>query len=116
MVPIRPATPDDVDAVTELVVGAYAHYVPRIGREPAPMTVDYREVVAHEGLWVAADASDIVGVIAFEAAADHLLIGNVAVAPNRQREGIGSELLAFAEQRAADLGLKEIRLYTNVPG
>ena len=38
---IRPALPSDLDAVRHCVLQAYALYVPRMGREPAPMTADY---------------------------------------------------------------------------
>ena len=37
---IRPAGPDDLDAVRRIARAAYAPYVPRIGREPAPMVAD----------------------------------------------------------------------------
>ncbi len=38
---IRPAGPDDLDAVRRIARAAYAPYVPRIGREPAPMVADF---------------------------------------------------------------------------
>ena len=47
-------------------------------------------------------------------AADHLLLENVAVDPDRQGQGIGRALIDLAEQPARDLGVAEIRLYTNV--
>ncbi len=45
--------------------------------------------------------------------ADHLLVHNVAVTPERQGEGIGRALLDFAADRARGLGLPELRLYTH---
>ena len=39
---IVPATPGDAGAVAGCVRAAYAGYVERIGREPAPMAADYR--------------------------------------------------------------------------
>ena len=36
------------------------------------------------------------------------------MAPGRQGEGIGRALLALAEERAKELGLPEVRLYTHV--
>jgi len=44
---------------------------------------------------------------------DHLLVENVAVDPAMQGRGLGRELMAFAERRAAELELPELRLYTN---
>jgi ribosomal protein S18 acetylase RimI-like enzyme len=42
-----------------------------------------------------------------------LLLENVAVLPTAQGRGIGSRLLALAEDQARGLRLCEIRLYTN---
>ena len=38
---------------------------------------------------------------------------NLAVRPADQGRGVGRRLLTLAEQRARDLGLAELRLYTN---
>jgi ribosomal protein S18 acetylase RimI-like enzyme len=46
-------------------------------------------------------------------AEDHLFVDNVAVAPGQQGRGLGRELVAFAEEKAAEHGLPEVRLYTN---
>lgn len=43
---IRPATADDVADIRRVVNSAYLRHVPRIGRDPAPMSVDYGRVVA----------------------------------------------------------------------
>jgi ribosomal protein S18 acetylase RimI-like enzyme len=45
--------------------------------------------------------------------ADHLLIVNIAVAPNHQGRGHGRALMAHAEEVARTLNLSEMRLYTN---
>jgi hypothetical protein len=42
-VALRPGTADDADAIRALTREAYARWVPIIGREPMPMTVDYHE-------------------------------------------------------------------------
>ena len=44
---------------------------------------------------------------------EHLLIENVAVAPEFQGRGLGRKLMAHAEQIAASSGFGETRLYTN---
>jgi GNAT superfamily N-acetyltransferase len=44
---------------------------------------------------------------------DHLLLDNVAVAPDAQGMGIGAQLLRLADETAARSGLGEIRLFTN---
>lgn len=113
MIDIRPATAADVPAVRDLVATAYAHYVPRIGREPAPMTADYAAVVSAGSAWVAETDGRLAGLVVLVPRPDHLLLENVAVAPGMQGRGVGSLLLAFADERARALGLPEIRLYTH---
>jgi len=92
---------------------AYAHYVPRIGGEPAPMTADYDQVIARGQAWVAEQRGQLVGLLVLVSADDHLLLENIAVAPHQQGSGIGALLLNKAEDQAHASGLPEIRLYTN---
>jgi ribosomal protein S18 acetylase RimI-like enzyme len=110
---IRPAAAADVPAIAALVRAAYAMYVPRIGRQPAPVTADHAALVAAGRVWVAEVAGEIAGVIVLIPRADHLLVENVAVAPAMQGRGIGRALMTQAEERAAAAGLAELRLYTN---
>jgi len=93
---------------------AFGHYVERIGMRPVPMDADYDAAVAGGDTWVADDGGQIVGLLILVPGDDHVLVENVAVDPGRQGEGIGRALLAFAEQRAAELGVSEMRLYTHV--
>ena len=111
---IRPATVADVAAIEDVVKTAYTRYVSRIGREPAPMTVDYRTVVAAtEQAWVLIDGGELVGLIVTIVESDHLLIENVAISPAAQGRGYGRLLLGYAEQLAQERGLPQTRLYTN---
>jgi ribosomal protein S18 acetylase RimI-like enzyme len=98
----------------ELVEAAYRMYVPRIGREPVPMTADYDEIARSGRAWIAEVHARVVGVLVLETAEDHLLVENLAVAPPYQNVGVGSRLLRFAEDQARARGLPEVRLYTHV--
>ncbi len=110
---IRRATPADVATIVELVQRAYRHYVARIGVRPRPMDADYAELVAVHRVWVAVDATVIVGTIVLIAEQDHLEVGNVAVDPQYQGNGVGRALLAFAEDEARRGGVREVRLFTH---
>jgi N-acetylglutamate synthase-like GNAT family acetyltransferase len=110
---IRPAVHADVPAIAALVRDAYALYVPRIGRQPAPVTADHAGLVAAGRTSVAEVDGAIAGVIVLIPAEDHLLVENVAVAPALQGRGLGGELMRYAERRATELGVQELRLYTN---
>lgn len=119
------AEPGDLAAVVALVRAAYSPYVERIGREPAPMSDDYRALIAAGRVTLAhptahrtaasdtPPAPDILGLLVTQAFTDHLLIENIAVAPHAQGLGVGSLLLEHAYAEARSLGLAEVRLYTN---
>ncbi len=110
---LRRARTEDAPAVTALVRRAYDKYVARIGREPKPMTADYRAAIAAHQLWVHEEAGTLIAVLELIPAADHMLIENVAVELSEQGRGIGRRLMAFAEVEARRQGLPEMRLYTN---
>jgi ribosomal protein S18 acetylase RimI-like enzyme len=113
-VAVRPATGVDVDAVSQVTRGAYAIYVPRIGREPAPMTADTAALVDAGEVWVAEDATgEVVGALVVRPTRAALLLESVAVAPAHQGRGIGRQLVAHAEELARREGLGAVELYTN---
>ena len=110
---IRPAEAQDAAAVSECVRMAYAKYVERIGREPAPMLADYEAMIGAGEAWVLTGNGEMLGVLAMRPDEDYLFVETVAVRPDRQGKGRGRRLMAFAEEKARKLGLPEIRLYTN---
>ena len=113
MAAIRPAAPDDAARIQAIVEQAYAVYVPRIGKKPGPMLEDYRARVAEGVVWVAEADGAVAGVLVLLTERDHLLLDNVAVAPEAHGRGIGRQLIAFAEDEARRRGFAEIRLYTH---
>ena len=113
VIDIRPAGATDVDAIQTIAEAAYEGYVPRVGGRPAPMDADYDDAVGRGNVWVATDAGFVVGLLVIIPHSDHLLLENIAVTPTAQGRGIGSQLLAFAEDSARGRGLDEIRLYTH---
>jgi len=111
---IRPATPADVAAITRIVDVAYAPYVPRMGRKPAPMLDDHAARVRRGEAWVLEAEGSVAGVLVLIEAPDHLLLDNVAVDPAHRGAGLGRALLQFTEAEAIRRGHAEVRLYTNV--
>jgi ribosomal protein S18 acetylase RimI-like enzyme len=110
---IRPAHESEADAISALVERAYEPWVKRVGRRPAPMDEDYGELVRSGTVRVAEDRG-IAGIVVFQEGPRHLTVENVAVAPERQGEGVGRALLDHAEVQARIDGLSELRLHTNV--
>jgi GNAT superfamily N-acetyltransferase len=102
-----------VDVLRAIAAAAYRQYIPRIGQRPAPMTADYAQAVRDRQAWAAIENGAIVGFAILIPQPGCLLLDNVAVRPAAQGHGVGTRLLALAEDHARRLGLSEIRLYTN---
>ena len=110
---IRRATTADLADLRQLITDAYTKYIERIGRPPAPMTADYAAALGHSRVWVLESGDVIVGALVTEGRGNHLLLETIAVASSAQGSGYGRLLLDRAEGDAAELGLTEVRLYTN---
>jgi GNAT superfamily N-acetyltransferase len=110
---VRAATVADVSVVRQIVEEAYGHYIPRIGKPPAPMLDDYAARISEGVVWVIEEGSGVMGIIVLKPQPECLLLDNIAVAPARQGSGLGRRLLAFAEAEAMHHGYREIRLYTH---
>jgi GNAT superfamily N-acetyltransferase len=109
---VRAAVADDLAAIEHIVRTAYAPWVRSIGVRPAPLDSDYAELISRGVVFVHGD-DEPNGVIVLVPEEDVLLIENVAVRPDRQGEGIGRALLAFAELTALRGGRPAVRLYTH---
>ncbi len=110
---IRKAEPRDVEAITACAVQAYAIYVPRIGKKPAPMVADFQTQIDEGKVDVLIKESDLRGFIVHYPCDDHVHIENVALLPADQGKGYGRTLIAFAEDRARQQGFDRVELYTN---
>ena len=110
---LRIATASDCDDVKACAAEAYALYVPRMGRKPAPMVADFAAPIAAGHVHVAAADDAFAGFIVLYPRGDHIHVENVAIYPAVQGRGIGKALLAFAETEAKRQGLAAIELYTN---
>ncbi|WP_225822182.1 GNAT family N-acetyltransferase [Streptomyces naphthomycinicus] len=108
---IRPAVAADVPAVAAVTDAAYRHYIERIGVVPQPMEADHASDVAAGKVFVTGEP--VVGLVVVEAFADHLFLDSIAVRPAAHGTGVGRRLLRFVDARARELGLDEVRLYTN---
>ena len=112
-VTVRTATLADAEAIGALVRQAYAKWVAVIGREPLPMTVDYRRAVLDHRFDLLHAGDHLAALIETTPQGEALLIVNVAVRPAFQGRGFGVRLLVLAEDLARASRLSMIRLYTN---
>lgn len=110
---IRTASLDDVPRIRAIARAAYAKYVPRIGRDPAPMAADYEgEVAAHRVVVINLDGS-VSGYMVAWPEADGYFIDNIGVEPQAQGKSLGGRLIKHAAVEAHRLRLPALRLYTN---
>jgi hypothetical protein len=60
---------------------------------------------------VICEVDQVLGYVAICRNADHLFVDTVAVLPSHHGQGLGSQLLAFAEREASRLKLPSVRLF-----
>lgn len=111
---VRLATSIDVPAITTIAEAAYAPYVPRMGRKPAPMVADFTAHVDRGEVYVLEAGGTAVGYMVTYEQEGGQFIENVAVDPARHGLGLGRCLIAFAEVQARDAELARLFLYTNI--
>jgi RimJ/RimL family protein N-acetyltransferase len=109
---LRLVRPDDLAALGELQRTAYAPNRAVLGVEPLPLQLDYDSILGHYEAWIVDGEGGLAGALILDPYPDHLLIWSLATDPSAQRQGIGKRLLAAAEERARQLGLDTLRLYT----
>ena len=110
---LRQAALPDAGAITALVRAAYGKWVPVIGREPMPMRVDYAAALGRHRFDLLEAHGTLVGLIETLQHPDHLWIENLAVHPDWQGRGLGTQLLDQAEALARAVGCPALRLLTN---
>lgn len=111
---LRPARADEHEAVAAVVDAAYSKWIERLGRKPAPMLDDYAELIGRGVVYVLPDDDDNIRALIVTWVQDgYQWIDNLAVLPTEQGGGIGQKLIAFAEDRAREASLNEVRLLTN---
>ncbi|MEJ8845034.1 GNAT family N-acetyltransferase [Variovorax rhizosphaerae] len=112
-VKVRAARADDAAAAAACVHAAFECYVPRIGRPPAPMLLDYPAAIAQHQVWVAELEGEVVGVLVQYETGDGFYIDTVAASPHTHGTGVGRALLVFAEAEARARGHGSLYLCTN---
>jgi ribosomal protein S18 acetylase RimI-like enzyme len=111
---IRIAHLDEGPILSALVEAAYTLYIPRIGAKPGPMLEDYADLCARGLASVLEQDGVVMGLLVLIDCTDHLLLDNIAIAPQAQGQGFGRILVTFAEEEAIRRGFSEIRLYTHI--
>ena len=109
----RQALASDLPDIQECARRAYAQYVKRMGKEPAPMNADFKVPIAEGHVVVATCASQFTGYVFFYPESDYMLLENIAVLPEHAGRGIGKHLIQHVERTAREGGYEAVVLYTN---
>ena len=106
---IRKANSSDLPAIAacaELAFGA------AILRTDPTSDGDLASRILEGSIYVIGLNNSVLGYIALLPLADHVFVDTVAVLPKHHSEGLGSQLLSFAESEALRLDLRSVRLFT----
>jgi GNAT superfamily N-acetyltransferase len=113
---IRPISVDDAGEVLTLQRAAFvqeALIYDTVDMPPLTQTLDEVRGELEENLGcVALDGQRMVGCVRARVDGDLLLVGRIAIAPDQQGAGLGTELLAAVEQRGREAGATTAELFT----
>ena len=112
---IRKACPADADGLASCMKSAYTPYLERMaGQHLPPMDVDYLSEIKSYPTWVVEAGEEIIGGLIMVFDSKKASIGNIAVNPSFQGQGIGGALLKLAEREAIEKSFTDLYLATHV--
>jgi len=115
-VEIRLGTPDDAEAVSNLLLGAFlpfkAEYTDGAFEFTTPTADVIRERFGDGPIWIAIRDGVAVGTVSGLPEADRFYIRSMAIDPLAQRSGVGQRLLETLETHARENGFERLYLYT----
>ncbi|MCU0986937.1 MAG: GNAT family N-acetyltransferase [Acetobacteraceae bacterium] len=111
--PIRPARPDEGEALAALLRVSFTPYARALGREVTPAAYA-RLAEAHRNgdVHVAEQEGALAGLVALMRHGETLEVDLLCVHPDHQKRGLGRALLAEAERIARGGGFSRIELHT----
>jgi N-acetylglutamate synthase-like GNAT family acetyltransferase len=98
MATVRLGVAEDLKTIEKIVNKAYSIYMDRIGKKPAPMLDDYKNLIDKQLVHVIEEGNTIRGIIVLVPMKKYLLVENVAVSPDFHGEGYGRKLLDYADK------------------
>jgi ribosomal protein S18 acetylase RimI-like enzyme len=104
-----PEAADEVHRLTQRAFGGYTWLTPPSGAIDETEDDVRRDLQQHGGALGRIDGT-AVAALRFVAEPRHLRVRRVAVDPDRQRKGIGHDLMRWIERHAAERGFAEVRL------
>ncbi len=109
---LRTAEQSDAKSIQVCIASAYADAMRDIADLPDVASGIEEEIAEHQVV-IAEVEGKLLGVIVFDQRAEAMMIFNLAVSPEAQGKGVARQLLAFAEAKAIEAGLSDLRLRTH---
>jgi len=104
----------DAGAIRACTQAAFAQYVPRMGRKPAPMLADPTPAIMVDEVHIAANPSAaLLGYAICYAKRAEMRLDTVAVLPDPAGKGVRRRLITYVETLASRQGSADVTLYTN---
>ena len=109
---IRVATITDLVSITSCTDLAFASFAEQSHKRDAKLEDSLRSQILEGSIWLICDEAHVLGYISLWPTADQMFIDTLAVRPSHHRQGLGSQLLAFADRETLRLGLSSVNLFT----
>src|SRR4029078_10478303 len=109
---IRVATITDLVSITSCTDLAFASFAGHSHKRDAKLEDSLRSQILEGSIWLICDEAHVLGYISLWPTADQMFIDTLAVRPSHHRQGLGSQLLAFADRETLRLGLSSVTLFT----
>lgn len=110
---IRRARPEDAPGLLALARCSFEMYIPRMGREPTPMTDDYATIIHRDFVWIVEGPDGFVAAMVLCLKPESMLLDLLTVRPDYQGKGLGGAMMEMASIEAVKFGHDRITLYTH---
>ena len=112
---IRKAIHNDITEIEACVKESFEEYIPLIGKKPAPMLKNYKEIIEKNFVFVAIIEKNISGVVVIcDTIENYMWLDTLSVFKKYQGQGIGKQLIIFTEDFIREKKKVECRLRTNI--
>jgi len=109
---IRAATVTDLASIVRCADLAFASASGHSDKRDVKLQGNLRSQILEGSIQLICDGARVLGYISLWPTADQMFIDTLAVLPKHHHQGLGSQLLAFADTETLRLGLSSVNLFT----
>jgi ribosomal protein S18 acetylase RimI-like enzyme len=109
---IRAATVADLASIVRCANLAFASFAGLSDKQDVKLEESLRSQILEGSIQLMCDGAGVVGYISLWPTADQMFVDTLAVLPKHHRQGLGTQLLAFADNETLRLGRSSVNLFT----